>query len=176
MSAEKVNDQKEYGFLKRAIPRIVGSVVVGMTILAATSGAAAAAPPVVSITPGPYHEGQLIKVSVGPNHYFAPYSRINIIECADPGGTAKNLPSNVQECDGNTVQDSTVLVQRNGSFSEHGYEVFSLPNATALGETPDTRPICDRKHACVLYIGENQEKFTAPKIWSPPFNVTKSGR
>lgn len=167
--------EKEHGFLKRSIPRVFGALVIG-TILAATAGTAGAELPALAITPGPYHAGQLINLSVGPNHYFTPYSRIIIIECADPGGKAKNLPTSAQKCDGNTVQGNSVLVQPNGSFSERGYQVFSLPNAPQLGESPDTRPICDSKHACVLYIGQNQEKFTAPKMWSRPFTVSKSGK
>ena len=93
------------------------------------------AAPALTITPGPYHDGQLINVSVGPNNYFTPYARINILECADPGGKTKNLPTNVTACDGNTIQGTTILVQPNGSFSEHGYQLFALPNASQLGET-----------------------------------------
>jgi hypothetical protein len=166
---------KEHGLLKRVISRVCGAAVIG-TILAGTAGTAGADVPALSITPGPYHEGQLINLSVGPNHYFTPYSRIIIIECADPGGKPKNLPTSVLKCDGNTVQGNSVLVQRNGSFSERGYQVFALPNPSQLGETPDTRPICNGTHACVLYIGQNQEKFTAPKMWSRPFTVSKSGK
>jgi hypothetical protein len=168
---------KENKFLRRMTCCVLGTVALG-TVLAAAAGTAAAAavPPTLSITRGPYHDGQLINLSVGPNHYFQPYSRIIIIECADPGGKSKNLPTNVQGCDGNTVQGNTVLVQRNGSFSERGYQVYALPNASQLGETTDARPVCSGKHSCVLYIGQNQEKFTDPKIWSPAFTVSKSGR
>ena len=63
-----------------------------------------------------------------------------------------------------------------GSFSERGYTVYLLPNATQLGETPDSRPICNRRSVCVLYIGQNQEKFTAPKLFSPPFTVSRSSK
>jgi len=167
--------EKEHGFLKRNFPPVCGAVLLG-TILAATAGTAGADVPALSITQGPYHEGQLINVSVGPDSFFTPYSRIIIIECADPGGKTKNLPTSALKCDGNTVQGNTVLVQRDGSFSERGYEVFSLPNASQLGETPDTEPVCNRTHTCVLYIGQNQEKFTAPKMWSRPFTVSKSGK
>jgi hypothetical protein len=167
---------KDHEFLRRMTSYIFGSFVVGV-VLAATSGTAAAvAAPALTITPGPYHDGQLINVSVGPNHYFKPYSRINIIECADPGGKARNLPSSIIACDGNTIQGNTILVQRNGSFSERGYQVFALPNASQLGETADTRPNCNGKRDCVLYIGQNQEKFTDPKVWSPPFTISKPGK
>jgi hypothetical protein len=168
--------EKEYEFLRRMMSCIIGTFMIGIALAATAGSAGAETAPALTITPGPYHDGQLISVSVGPNHYFKPYSRINIIECADPGGKARNLPTSILACDGNTIQGNTILVQHNGSFSEHGYQVYALPNASQLGETPDTRPICNGKQACVFYIGQNQEKFTAPKIWSPPFTVSKSGR
>jgi hypothetical protein len=154
---------------------VIGTFVFGIVLATTAASAGAVTAPALTITAGPYHDGQVINLSVGPNHYFKPYSRINIIECADPGGKTKNLPTSIVACDGNTIQGNTILVQRNGSFSEHGYQVFALPNASQLGETPDTRPICNGKQACVFYIGQNQEKFSAPKIWSPPFTVSKSG-
>ena len=82
----------------------------------------------------PYHDGQRISVSVGPNHYFKPYSRINIIESTDRGATAKNLPTSILACDGNTIQGNTILVQHDGSFSEHGYLVYALPTHHSWGK------------------------------------------
>jgi hypothetical protein len=138
-------------------------------------GAGATAPPALTITPGPYHNLQKITVSVGPNKFFTPYSRINIIECADAGGSAKHLPTSVLGCDGNTIQGNTVLVQRDGSFAMHGYQLFTLPNKSLLGEDPASKPACGPKKSCVLYIGQNQEKFTAPKMFSTPFTISSSG-
>ena len=156
---------------------LVGSAVAGIVIaMGGGAGAASAPAPAVNITPGPYHNDQFINVSVGPNRYFKPYSAINIIECADPGGKTKNLPINVTSCDGNTIQGNTILVQPNGSFSEHKYQLFALPNASELGETQGTLPVCNQKKFCVLYIGQNQENFTAPKIFSTPFRISKSSK
>ena len=152
-----------------------GSSMVGIVLVVALAGPAdAVSAPALKITSGPYHDGQLINLSVGPNHYFTPYSRVNIIECADPGGKQKNLPTSVLACDGNTIQGNTILVQPNGSFFQHGYQLFALPNASQLGEQPDSLPVCNKKKSCVLYIGQNQEKFAAPKIFSPPFTISKS--
>jgi hypothetical protein len=158
-------------------PLVVESVVLtGIAVVAMAGAAGAAAPPALTMTPGPYHNGQSINLSVGPNKYFTPYSRINIIECADPGGKASNLPTSADSCDGNTIQGTTVLVQPNGSFSERGYQLYALPNATQLGEPSDTRPVCNQRKGCVLYIGQNQEKFTAPKMFSPPLWISKSSK
>jgi hypothetical protein len=161
--------------------RVITSCCIGATVLAGIiSGfagtAGAVAPPALKITAGPYHNGQGINLSVGPNKYFTPYSHINILECADPGGKAKNLPTNVDSCDGNTIQGITVLVAPDGSFFDHGYQLYSLPNSAQLGESSDTLPKCNATKACVLYIGQNQEKFTAPKMFSPAFWISKSGK
>jgi hypothetical protein len=171
---------KRAGRLRRRIPfSALGSAVLilaGIAVGTASEPAGAVAPPALTITPGPYHNEQLINLSVGPNHFFTPYSRINIIECADPGGKAKNLPVSVDSCDGNTIQGVSILVNRNGSWFEHGYQLYALPNASQLGESPDSLPVCNQKKDCVLYIGQNQEKFTAPKMFSAPFVILKSGK
>ena len=36
--------------------------------------------------------------------------------------------------------------------------------------------MCNQKKMCVLYIGQNQESFTAPKMFSPAFTVSKSSK
>ena len=137
--------------------------------------AGAASPPSITITSGPYHNGQLINLSVGPNHFFAPYSRVNVIECADPHGSTKNLPTSDAVCDGNTIQGNTILVKKNGSFSEHGYELFALPNTKTLGEELGDQPVCNTKHPCVLYVGQDQNHFSAPKVFSAPITISGSG-
>src|ERR1700733_14755825 len=163
------------GRLWRGVPfSVLGTailVLAGVAVVTVSGPAGAVAPPALKITTGPYHNEQLINLSVGPNHFFTPYSRINIIECADPGGKAANLPISVTGCDGNTIQGVTILVQPNGSWYEHGYQLYALPNASQLGESPDSQPVCNQKKSCVLYIGQNQEKFTAPKIFSAPFVI-----
>jgi hypothetical protein len=174
--ADAMTFNKVDKFLKRMTSYIFGTMVLGVVFAATIGAAGAASGPALKLTPGPYHDGQTINVSVGPNHYFKPYSRINILECADPGGKARNLPVNDTTCDGNTIQSNTILVQPNGSFSMHGYQLYALPNAPQLGELPDTRPICNRQKMCVLYVGQNQINFTAPKIFSPPFTISKSSK
>jgi hypothetical protein len=165
---------------RRSVPfSILGAGVLlltGLTVGAISAPAGAVAPPALTITPGPYHNEQLINLSVGPNHYFTPYSRINIIECADPSGKPANLPISVTGCDGNTIQGVTILVQRDGSWYEHGYQLYALPNTSQLGESADSQPVCNQKMSCVLYIGQNQEKFTAPKVFSHPFVIRKSSK
>ena len=131
----------------------------------------AANAPGVTITPsGPYHNGETVTVSVGPNGLFTPDHRIIFIECNDPGGSTNGLPTSVRTCDGNTVQADTVMVSTNGSFTENHFVLYSLPNQ-AFGELPDAVSVCDASDPCVLYVGENQEDFTQPKLFSAPFTV-----
>jgi hypothetical protein len=157
----------------------MGAVIVLGLIASSCSSAPSTDPsgrPTAVLTPSSatYHSGQTISVSVGPNKYFAPFARIIILQCADPGGTSAHLPINDTTCDGNTVAGHSVLVAKDGSFSTAYQEIFTLPNAQ-LGETPDGLPVCNRTHACVLYIGQDQTNFTQPKIFSTPFTVTPSG-
>jgi hypothetical protein len=97
-----------------------------------------------------------------------------ILECADPGGTAANLPTAFIDCDGNTIQGDTVSVQANGSFAESSYTIYSLPNSV-LGESSTNVPVCSASQACVLFVGEDQNDFSKPKVFSAPFFVAGTG-
>jgi hypothetical protein len=162
--------------MNRSLSRISAQVAVSAAVLVGLTAmlpgeAGAAAPPVLHISKGPYHSGQLINVSVGPNGFYKPYSRINILECADPGGKRRNLPISVATCDGNTIQGNSINIAKDGSWSETGYQLFALPDVKSLGELASGQPVCNQRHACVLYIGENQENFTWPKQFSTPFSI-----
>jgi hypothetical protein len=119
---------------------------------------------------GKYFDQQTINISVAANAVFKKFQGIEILECADPGGHSSSLPTSDASCDGDTVPATPVLINKNGSFSIRDYQIFKLPSAV-MEEPPDSLPKCDSKNYCVLYIGQNQEDFTQPKIWSPPFLV-----
>lgn len=119
----------------------------------------------------PFYSGQTLQVSIPPNSHLQPLLRVNILECSDPGGTAANLPTSVSECDGDTIQGDTVLIQHDGSIDYKKYTVYSLPNVAVLEEPADSLPVCNQHHECVLYIGQNQENFRAPHFFSEPFFV-----
>jgi hypothetical protein len=150
---------------------LIGALITGALVVGVPGPSGAASAPALSMSSGPYHSGELINLSVGPNRFFTPYSHVNVLECADPKGATRNLPTSVFSCDGNTIQGNTILVKKNGSFSERGYQLYALPNLSQLGETSDDRPVCNQKAMCVLYIGQNQESFRAPKIFSHPFTI-----
>ncbi len=154
---------------------LLALVVAFAVAVAWHPGTAAAAGPSVVVKPtlSTYADGQSVAVSVGPNSLFTPHLRIAVIECADPGGTASGLPTSISTCDENTVQPDTVLVQPNGSFSEPDYTLYALPNI-ALGEQGNWQPVCNQTHKCVLFVGEDQDDFTKPKVFSAPFAFTST--
>ncbi|HXN62825.1 MAG TPA: hypothetical protein VN886_20430 [Acidimicrobiales bacterium] len=116
------------------------------------------------------HVGQAVSITVGANAYFSPYAEVNIVECADPGGLVSNLPIDSTTCDGNTAQGPSILVNKDGSFSEPNYPVYALPDL-AIGDSTDSKPVCDLTNYCVLYVGQNTNDFSAPKVFSVPFLV-----
>jgi len=163
-----------------------GGVLIGLVVtlglgLAAcggsSSGGAQTGGVPLTITPDPsggYVDGQTITVSVGANSRFAPNSSIKILQCSDPGGGTSGLPKSIANCDGNTIQGGTLVVAKDGSFTQKGYTVYRLPSVQ-LAEVPSGVPVCNSTHPCVLYIGQNQEDFTKPKIFSAPFTVGAKG-
>jgi hypothetical protein len=164
---------KSYEGMRSPAGLIGGLVLAAVSVVLLASCGGSSSGPSLSMPSGPFHDGQTINLSVGPNHVFTPYSHINFLECADPAGTTNNLPTSESACDGNTIQGPTVLVAADGSFSLTGYELYSLPNTPQLGEGLDNRPVCDETHDCVLYVGQNQGKFTAPKMFSQPFLISE---
>ncbi len=152
--------------------------ILGAGIVAAVGlhpAVAGASTPTLTVTPGPpFHSGETVNVSVGPNTVFTPFARVNILECADPGGSAANLPKDDTTCDGNTIQGDSLIVRRDGGFSEQSYTLYQLPS-TALGEQPDFQPVCNATNPCVLFVGQDQNDFTQPKLFSTPFSIADGG-
>ena len=150
---------------------LVALIAPCVAALASAQRAGASAPPSLNVSPqGNYRDGQTISVAVGPNGYFTPHRGVNVIECADPGGLASNLPKDITTCDGNTIQGNTILVGSDGSFSQTGYTVYLLPSSS-LGEQGNFKPVCNQTNYCVLYVGQDQNDFTAPKVFSAPFLI-----
>jgi LPXTG-motif cell wall-anchored protein len=148
----------------------LGSSVLFIALVCGSSASASVDPPSLSVTPkGDFHDGQVISVSVGANGFFTPNSHVNILECADAGGTTANLPTDDSTCDGNTIQGNTVLISADGSF-DTSYTIYSLPNST-LAEQPRDQPVCNQTSKCVLFVGQDQNDFSKPKVFSAPFDV-----
>ena len=52
------------------------------------------------------------------------------------------------------------------------YTLYALPDTISLGEGP-SGPACGQTAAteCILYIGNDQDDFTQPHLWSAPFYI-----
>jgi|GEM_PF-4001661 len=171
--------------LRRTLLTSMGAAAVAVSApaaLVALSGTAGAAPasgdqvgvaaPIGSFVTGtPFQSGQQIDVSVPANKVLNPNLNVVVVECAAPNGVLPTLPS---ECDPNTVQGPTLLPNANGSLNYNGYQVYALPDAISLAESPSNTPVCGTGVAneCVLLIGNSYGDFTTPHFWSQPFQVT----
>ena len=166
------------------------SAVAAFTVLSLAAPAGATTPtsgsvvpdsavPVGTVTPGtPFSSGQGINVVIPANSVFSNTTNLAIEECAAPNGVIPALPS---ACDGNTINGPTIKSNADGSVNfqtETGslFTVYALPDAISLGESPGG-PVCGSTSAteCILYIGYNQNNFTAPHVWSQPFFVSANG-
>ncbi len=158
---------------RSACEMCLAAATFGLPLATLLSGSAfaAASTPTLTVSPSTdLHDGESVSVSIGPNSVFTPNSRVNILECADPGGSVANLPKSDSTCDGNTIQGNTMLVAANGSASDPAYTIYLLPSP-ALGEQSNNQPVCNQTNPCVLYVGQNQNDFTAPKVFSTAFSI-----
>ena len=116
----------------------------------------------------PFDSGQVVNVVIPANSAFAQDAGVNLVECSAPDGV---IPTLTTACDGLTLQNGA-LVAADGSFTFNGYSVYALPDSVSLGEGT-SGPVCGDTAAteCILYIGENQNDFTQPHLWSAPFFV-----
>ncbi|HEY1439524.1 MAG TPA: Ig-like domain-containing protein, partial [Mycobacterium sp.] len=124
----------------------------------------------------PFSSGQTINIVIPANSAFAApdnTTSIKVIECAAPNGV---IPTQTTACDGNTIQGPTVTANTDGSFTLSGYTVYALPDSVSLGEG-GTGVTCGATAAteCILYIGNNQNDFTAPHLWSQFFFIQANG-
>jgi hypothetical protein len=135
-----------------------------------------------SVATNPLVSHQLVTVSVAPNSTLSRSSleaagfpsgavAIKILECADPGGQAANLPTNETKCEPETI-DPNGTAQQDGSMAEPGYTIYALPDPTDLGVSNGT--VCDMAHQCVLGIFSNQRDFTKPHLFSAPFQIAST--
>jgi|GEM_PF-4455993 len=134
-----------------------------------------------AFNPGtPYSSGQQVDIVIPANTVLTPTAEdVNIVECSAPGGA---VPTDPSQCQGDTIQGASIHPRPDGSLDLQAqthslYELFALPDFVTLGET--SGPVCDLTTECVLYIGQNQNDFTAPHFWSNPFyiaaNATDNG-
>ena len=166
---------------------MAGSIAVaaGAALILPMTGIAGATPPQIGIllspgdgtgTPLPTSpiptiiDGNTVEVQVPANTTLANGQSIKIIECGDADGLADDLPTSAAGCDGLTINTGkTINEGSDGSVDKTNYVIHALPLAS---ESPTSTPVCTATSACVLYIGENQNDFTKPFVFSQPFYVS----
>jgi hypothetical protein len=183
--------RRHWALLQSAGVGLLVAAVIALGLVTSTNATTAcansgdqclsAAQSVGTVTAGtPFSSGQTINIVIPANSAFASpdnTSAIEILECSAPNGV---IPTLTTACDGNTVQGPTVTANANGSFTLTGYSVYALPDSVSLGEGSGG-PVCGNTLAteCILYIGNNQNNFTAPHLWSQGFfispNATDNG-
>jgi hypothetical protein len=157
---------------KLTVSRIAGMAAIATAItvsafIVAFAGTASAATS-ANLSAGPYSDGQTITVSGGgfPAHSALP-SGLTIVECADPGGLATNLPTDNTTCDGSTVNPLPVATDANGNFSS-SYTLAKL--STTGGVSPIN---CDSTHFCVLWVGVDfNNSFTGTHAFTNAFEIS----
>jgi len=112
---------------------------------------------------------EIVEIKVPANSILQPVQEANILMCADPGGQASNLPIDGTSCDGESMNTGPSLnIGTGGTVDERRYMINTLPTSI---EPNDDIPVCNATHACVLYVGQNQNNFEQPHVWSAPFYV-----
>ena len=132
------------------------------------------APPALNVSPhGNLTDGQTVSVSVGSNGFFTPHARSEHPRMRRPRGTSSQPAQGRHDLRREHHSGRHPSGGGDGSFSDPSYPVSALPSAT-LGEQGNNQPICDQTHYCVLFVGQNQNDFTVPKVFSAPFLIAPS--
>ncbi|HTZ08670.1 MAG TPA: hypothetical protein VMB72_06350 [Acidimicrobiales bacterium] len=154
--------------------RWLGAVAVGAAggLAAATWPLHAfAATPTVTTPSGPFTDAQTITVSGSgfPDPHADP-TGLQILECADPGGSVANLPTDPSTCDGATVNPLPVNTDASGKFTVN----YAVSLLTGVHGTSNIE--CDATNFCVLWVGidYNQAFTSGPHAFSKPFEIDPS--
>ncbi len=114
-----------------------------------------------------------VEVKVPANTTLTPGASVKILACADADGKADDLPLSAATCDGLTINTGrTINVASDGSVDKTDYTIYKLPMTS---EPSDQSTVCNGTSACVLYIGQDQNDFNQPHVWSQPFLVSCTG-
>ena len=164
------------------------ATVLATTVLAGTVAGLTAAPafasgpangtqvpssavPVGSFTRGtPFSSGQNIEVTIPANSDLQPGLKVNILECARPRRHGRQSADRHQRSvTGRRCKETPFSSSRTARSTSADTRLRPSRCRPAWGSRAATRPACDLSHECVLYVGENQNDFTAPHVFSQPF-------
>ncbi len=110
-----------------------------------------------------------VTVKVPENSVLQAGYRADILMCSDPGGKPSALPISDSTCDGLTINNGRTLdIGTKGTVNKRNYVIYKLPLKI---EGSDSIPKCNATNACVLYVGQDQNDFAHPHVWSTAFYV-----
>jgi len=116
----------------------------------AVTGPAATVTPHTNLT-----DGQSVAISASG---FPADRTLQVEECA---GTTANPPTDNTACDGITL-DSSTGTDSQGNYDNPAYTVYLRPNSLPSPATIS----CDASHACVLFIGVDQNNLSQPHAFA----------
>jgi hypothetical protein len=147
----------------------LAAIVAVGTVLFLLPGSAMANPQVTMPSSNPGNN-QMATVSGSgfPPHRQDP-TGLQILECADPGGTQSNLPRDATRCEGQTASINQINTDAAGNFSDK-YTFIKLNSAHTSSID------CDATHFCVLWVGvDYNTEFLGPHAFSPSFEIGGTG-
>jgi len=128
------------------------------------NGSRVKASPVPHLAPS-----ESVTIKVPKNSVLQAGFRADVLMCSDPGAKASSLPVDDSTCDGLTINTGRTLnIGTKGTVDKKGYVIYKLPLKI---EGSDSIPVCNATHACVLYVGQDQNDFQRPHVWSIAFYV-----
>jgi hypothetical protein len=182
--------RRRAGLAVQLLGAVLAVSAVAVTVLSSHAGATTLSNSIVTlrlassgdVADNPLSDGEVVDVAVAANSelkrssleaagYPSGAVPIKMLECADSGGEASNLPTEPTECDPTTVA-ATAILQSDGSLLLKGFTIYALPDLAVLG--PSNGTVCDASHECVVGIFSDQNDFTKPHIFSAPFEVASS--
>ena len=89
---------------------------------------------------------------------------LQVLECADPGGSTANLPHDASRCEGLTINQGLISPDSSGNFTTR-YTVLTLTHK-------NSSILCDNTHVCVLWVGiDYSQNFLGVHAFSAPFTI-----
>jgi hypothetical protein len=160
--------ERSQGMLKRgttwklSVAALAATVLSMAAVVGPFEGVASAATS-ISISAGPYTNGQSITVS---GTGFPDLTQISMIECSDPGGSVSTLPTDNTTCDGTTENPLPITTNASGNFTT----TYQLVTLTTMGG--ESAINCDSTDFCVLWAGlDFVNSFTGTHAFSVPFEI-----
>ena len=151
----------------------VGSAVAGIVVIAMAGAAGAVSAPALTITPGPYHEGQLINVSVGPNRYFKPIRASIFSSARTRVERRRTCPSMSWHVTGTRFRATPFWFNPTGASRSTATNCSHFPTLRRWGSSRTRGPCATRRRAVCSTSGRTRSTSLLPRS-SPPRSPYRS--